>query len=123
MSNSNIEIDLLKLDGAKVQEIQGRTQIRRCVCVPIDNRVGTVTDAYFARQGDGELHEVKLKGVLLHLTAFELRSKEKGQSHLIKPSFSREMYEGMTEDQVRRVPWIGNVKPWSKPEGGSGSDW
>lgn len=113
----------MKLDGAKVQDIQGRTQTRRCVCVPIDNQVGTVTDAYFVRMGDGKLQEVKLKGVLLHLTAFELRSKDKGQSHLVKPSFSREMYERMTEEEVRKVPWIGNVKPWSKPEGGSGSDW
>ena len=115
----------MKLDGAKVQDVQGKTQTRRCVCVPIDNRVGTVTDAYFTRgQDTGELREVKLKGVLLHLTAFELRVKDKGQSHLIKPSFSRETYERMTDEQVRRVPWIGNVKPWSKPEDeGQGKDW
>lgn len=125
MSNFNIEIDLLKLKGAKVQDVQGRTETRRCICIPIENRIGTVTDAYFTRgELSGELVEVKKKGVMLALTAFELRSKERGQSHLLKPALAKDVFDNLSEEQQHKIPWIGNMKPWNKPEGGSdGGDW
>ena len=124
MSNYNIEIDLLKLKGAKVADVQGNTETRRCICVPINNRVGTVTDAYFIRdERTGELVEVKKKGVTLVLSAFELQRKDRGQSHMIKPGFNKETFERLTDEQLREVPWIGNLKPWQMGGGGSGSDW
>ena len=124
MSNYNIEIDLLKLKGAKVADVQGNTETRRCICVPINNRVGTVTDAYFIRdERTGEMVEVKKKGVTLVLSAFELQRKDRGQSHMIKPGFNKETFERLTDEQLREVPWIGNLKPWQKGGGGSGSDW
>ena len=124
MANFNIEIDLLKLKGAKVADVQGNTETRKCICIPINNEIGTVTDAYFTRgELSGELLEVKKKGVTLSLTAFELKKGEDGQSHLIKPSISKEVFERLSEDQQRRIPWIGNLKPWKKPAGGSGADW
>ena len=120
MSNYNIEIDLLKLSGAKVQDVRGIAETRRCICIPIDNKVGTVTDAYFARgEKPGEIVEVKKSGVCLSLTAFALRNGERGQSHLIKPAFSKETFDRMTEEQLRKMPWIGNLKPWEKKNGGS----
>ena len=124
MPNFNIEIDLLKLNGAKVADVQGNTEVRRCICIPIDNHEGTITDAYFTRGEDsGELLEVKKKGVMLSLTAFELKKGENGQSHLIKPSLSREVTDRMDEGSRRRSPWIGNLQPWKNPAGGSGADW
>ena len=123
MSNYNVEIDLLKVKGARVADVKGNTRVRRCICIPIDNAVGTVTDSYFTRdQVTGERVEVRKKGVSLNLTAFELASKERGQSHLLKPSLSKETYESLTEEQRRMVPWIGNLKPWERPDG-AGEDW
>ncbi len=124
MSNYNIEIDLLKLKGAKVADVQGKTQTKKCVCVPIDNSTGTVTDAYITRdQETGKRVEVKKKGVRLNLIAYEMQRKERGQSHLVKPSLSKEAMEQLPEDQARLIPWIGNMKPWNNDGGNSGSDW
>lgn len=124
MSNYNIEIDLLKLKGAKVADVQGKTQTKKCVCVPIDNSTGTVTDAYITRdQETGKRVEVKKKGVRLNLIAYEMQRKERGQSHLVKPSLSKEAMEQLPEDQARLIPWIGNMKPWNNDVGNSGSDW
>ena len=124
MSNYNIEIDLLKLKGAKVADVQGKTQTKKCVCVPIDNSTGTVTDAYITRdQETGKRVEVKKKGVRLNLIAYEMQRKERGQSHLVKPSLSKEAMEQLPEDQVRLIPWIGNMKPWNNDGGNPGSDW
>ena len=98
MSNYNIEIDLLKLKGAKVADVQGKTQTKKCVCVPIDNSTGTVTDAYITRdQETGKRVEVKKKGVRLNLIAYEMQRKERGQSHLVKPSLSKEAMEQLPE--------------------------
>jgi hypothetical protein len=124
MSNYNIEIDLLKLKGAKVADVQGKTQTKKCVCVPIDNSTGTVTDAYITRdQETGKRVEVKKKGVRLNLIAYEMQRKERGQPHLVKPSLSKEAMEQLPEDQARLIPWIGNMKPWNNDGGNSGSDW
>ena len=83
-----------------------------------------MTDAYFIRdERTGELVEVKKKGVTLVLSAFELQRKDRGQSHMIKPGFNKETFERLTDEQLREVPWIGNLKPWQKGGGGSGSDW
>ena len=122
MTNYNIVLDLLKIRGAKVMDVKGRTETRRCVVLPIDNATGTVSDAY-SREQDGERVEVRTKGVYLNLTAFELREKNRGQSHLVKPAFAREVFERMTDEQLRQVPFIGNMKPWTKDGEPSGSDW
>lgn len=124
MSNYNIEIDLLKLPGAKVRDIQGKTEMRSCICIPIDSRLGTVADSFFTRDPyTGIVKEVMKKGVTLRLTAFEIGSNPDGQSHLIKPAVSREVFATMTEDQKHKMPWIGNIKPWAKPAGDNSSDW
>lgn len=123
MSNFNIEIDLLKLKDAKVADVQGRSQTRRCICIPINNDFGTVTDSYLTRDPQsGEVQEVRKKGVTLKVVAYELKDPSKGQSHLLKPAVNKETYERLTEEDLRKMPWIGNVKPWESPDP-SGSDW
>lgn len=37
MANYKIKIDLLKLNGAFVKDIQGKTTTKRCLCLPIDD--------------------------------------------------------------------------------------
>ena len=36
-----------------------------------------------------------------------------GISHGLKPAFSREVSERMTEEEVYATPWMGTVKPWN----------
>ena len=107
MSNYDIEIDLLKLKGAKVE---GEN-----VVIPINNKYGTVVDRYTGKDGrTGLPTEVFLDGVKLKLSAFELKNQLRGQTHLIKPSFNKQTYDCLTEEQLRSVPWIGTLKPWMK---------
>jgi len=109
MSNYNIEIDLLKLKGARVMDAEGEHGI----FVPINNTIGTVSDAF---QVMGQISHTlvwqRRKGVILKVTALGMTSQERGQSHLIKPHISKEVFERLTEDQLKRVPWIGNLRPW-----------
>lgn len=123
LSNFNIEIDLLKLKGAKVQDIRGRSETRRCIVIPIDNETGTVKDSYYTRNERGELITVPLESVTLRLTAFELRDKSRGNSHLIKPAFSRQVNELMTDKQRRQIPFIGAIMPWAPSSEGEKEDW
>lgn len=112
MANLNLSIDLTKLKGAKVMEIQGEFRTRKCVVIPIDNHVGTVCDGYMAKTPDGLATEKFFEDVKLNLIAVEYRKKKHGISHGLKPAFSQEMSEKMTEEEVYATPWMGTVKPW-----------
>ena len=112
MANLNLSIDLTKLKGAKVMEIQGKTATRKCVVLPIDNELGTVCDGYISKTPEGLPTERYFDDVKLNLVAIEYRQKKHGISHGLKPSFSREVSERMTAEEVYATPWMGTVKPW-----------
>lgn len=55
------------------------------------------------------------KGVYLDLIAFEIdpaKRKEKGDSHLLKQSFSKEIREAMTEQELKDLPILGGLQVW-----------
>ena len=112
MSNYNLKIALTKLKGAKVMEIQGKTCTKTCVVIPIDNEEGTVRDSYEGKI-DGMPTTKFLDDVQLNLTAFEFREKKYGQTHGLKASFSKKRMESMSEEELRSMPFVGNMKPWS----------
>ncbi len=112
MSNYNLTIALTKLKGAKVMEIQGKTCTKTCVVIPIDNEEGTVRDSYEGKI-DGLPTMKSLEDVQLNLTAFEFREKKYGQTHGIKASFSKKRLERMSEEELRSMPFVGNMKPWA----------
>lgn len=128
MSNYNLTIALTKLKGAKVMEIQGKTCTKTCVVIPIDNEEGTVRDSYEGKI-DGLPTSKPLNDVQLHLTAFEFREKKYGQTHGLKASFSKKRMESMAEDELRAMPFVGNMKPWvvadddDLPAGNEKADW
>lgn len=117
MSNYNIEIDLMKIEGAKLKDILYDTQVKRCVCLPIDNEVGTITDALSVKNEEtGEIERRSRRGVILKLTAFALPDPVSEQSHLIKPAYGKTMYQQLSPELRRLVPWVGNLRPW-EPKG------
>ena len=116
MGNFNIQVDLTKLQGARVMDIQGNKSTRQCVVIPIDNKVGTIADGYLAQTPDGLLTTKYFSEVKLSMVAIEYKQKKHGISHGLKPSFSQQYQERMTEDQLRNTPWIGTVKPWVVPD-------
>lgn len=132
MPNFNIRIALTKIKGAKIMEIEGKSCKRTCVVIPIDNEVGTVQDSYEGKI-DGMPTTKPLEDVQLNLTAFQFREPRYGNTHGIKCAFSKKKMERMKEEELRAMPFIGNLKPWSVPQPddddlpvgneGNGDDW
>lgn len=109
--NYNLRIALTKIKGAKVMDIEGKTCTKRCVVIPIDSEEGTVQDSYEGKI-DGLPTTKYLSDVMLNLTAFEFKEKKYGQSHGIKASFSKKKLERTTEEELKSMPFVGNMKPW-----------
>lgn len=109
--NYNLRIALTKIKGAKVMDIEGKTCTKRCVVIPIDSEEGTVRDSYEGKI-DGLPTTKFLSDVMLNLTAFEFKEKKYGQSHGIKASFSKKKLERTSEEELRAMPFVGNMKPW-----------
>lgn len=94
MANYGIKLDLLKLKGATVRNLQGRTATKRCLIIPVDE-----CDGMFL----GE------KGCYLNLTAIEMQNPKYNDTHCIKPEISKERREAMTEEEQNAVPIIGGL--------------
>ena len=112
-------------------DVEGKTCTKRCVVIPIDNEEGTVVDSYEGKI-DGIPTWKPLDDVNLNLSAFEFKEKRYGQSHGVKAQFSKRRMERMSEDELRSMPFIGNMKPWvianapdddDLPVGNENEDW
>lgn len=95
MQNFGIKIDLLKSKGAFVTNIVGRTATKRCLAIIIDE-----SDLYI-----GE------KGIYLDLVAFEMKEKKFDDTHLVKASMSKEVWDALTDEQRNGIPILGSMKP------------
>ena len=93
MGNFSIKEDLLKLKGAFITNFKGRTETKRCLVIPVD---------------DSE------KGVYLNLTAIEMENPQYKETHCIKQSLDKEIYEALSEEQRQSLPIIGGMRPLVK---------
>lgn len=93
MANYSIKTDLLKLQGAFVSDIQGKTATKRCICIPLD--------------GSGLY--VGQKGIYLNLTAVELKEPKYEDTHLVKVNVPTETYKALTEEQRKAIPILGGL--------------
>lgn len=100
MSNYSIKEDLLKLKGAFITNLKGKTATKRCLVIPLDD----------ARLFLGQ------KGCYLNLTALEMQNSQYGDTHCLKQSFDKEVYEQMTEEERNAQPIIGGLKPLKRSE-------
>ena len=108
--NSAIEVKLSRIKGSFCHEFTGKTGVKKnCICIPIENQLGLVTDGY---QDKKNLQWV-CTDVTLHLTAIEMKEEKFGQTHFFKPSFSREVFERMSEEEQRAYPVLGGIKPFA----------
>lgn len=98
MANYSIRTDLLKLQGAFVTNIKGKTATKRCLCVPIDD------SGLFL----GE------KGCYLSMTAIEMQNPQYGETHCIKVSYDKEVYERMSDEERSALPIIGGLHPLAR---------
>ena len=91
------KLNLAQLKG-QVKVMQGQSGMIECLVLPL------VANNLFK----GE------KGIYLDLIAFEIENK-KGDSkdtHLVKQSLSKEIFEKMTDEEKKAMPIIGNLRVW-----------
>lgn len=93
MANYSIKTNLLKLQGAFVTNIKGKTATKRCLCIPIDD------SGLFL----GE------KGCYLNMTAIEMQNPQYNETHCLKVSYAKEVYERMTDEERQAQPIIGGL--------------
>lgn len=94
MANYSIKTDLLKLKGAFVTNLRGKTATKRCLIIPVDEA------GLF----------VGKKGVYLNLTAIEMQNPKFSETHCVKVSLDKERYDAMTEEERQAQPIIGGMK-------------
>ena len=94
MANYSIKTDLLKLKGAFVTNLKGKTATKRCLIIPVDE----------ANLYVGE------KGAYLNMTAIEMREPKYSETHCVKQSLDRERYDAMTDEERNAQPILGGMK-------------
>ena len=101
MSKISGKLNLLQLHAVR-KMITGQLGPVECLVIPIQKNNLFV----------GE------KGVYLDLIAFEVdpakRNADSKDTHLIKQSFSKEVREKMTDEQLKALPILGNLQVWGE---------
>lgn len=100
MQNHGIKINLLKMCGAFVTNLKGKTETKRCLVIPVD---------------DAHLY-VGQKGCYLNMTAIEMQNSQYGDTHCIKQNLDRQVYEAMSEQERSEMPIIGSMRPLEKSQ-------
>ena len=95
MANFSIKTDLLKLKGSFVTNLKGKAETKRCLVIPVED----------AQLFLGE------KGVYLNLTALEMREERYGDTHIVKQSLPKDVYQAMTDEERNAQPILGSLKP------------
>lgn len=93
MANYSIKTDLLKLQGAFVTNIKGKTATKQCLCIPIAE-----SGLFLGKQG-----------CYLNLTAIEMQNPQYNDTHCIKPDIPRDKREAMTKDEQNAIPIVGGL--------------
>jgi len=100
MSNISGKLNLMQLKAA-IRSMTGKDGLPiDCVVLPIE--------ANHLFKGE--------KGIYLDITAFEIKEK-KGESkdtHLVKQSLPKEVYDALTDDQKKALPILGNLRVWGE---------
>lgn len=101
MTDFNGKLNLLKLKRAGVMQIQGRTEMLRCLVIPIeDNNIFISTD-----------ENNRPKAAYLDLTAWALKNPKYEETYMIKQSLPKEVREKMTDEEKKAMPILGGLKP------------
>lgn len=93
MANFSIKTDLLKLKGAFVTNIKGKTATKQCLCIPIEE-----SGLFLGKQG-----------CYLNTTAIEMQNPRFEDTHCLKVSYDKEVYERMTKEERDAQPIVGGL--------------
>jgi len=97
MSRISGKINLLNL-YAQRKMMKGKSGEMECLILPIKMNKLFIGD----------------KGIYLDLIGFEIEKPAEGSkdTHLLKQSFSKEEREKMTDNELRDLPILGNLRVW-----------
>lgn len=102
MGNISIKINLRQFKNViKDMKRQDGTTVK-CLVLPIEQN---------------QFH-VGEKGIYADLTAFEIKNKvgDTKDTYLVKQSFSKEVFDAMSDDDKKALPILGNAIVWSRQE-------
>ena len=96
-------MNLLKFKNACIVTVQGKIQAKRGVFIPVDDN-----NLFISADED-----LKPKGAYLDFMAWENQQPGKyGDTHSLRQSLAKEVRDRMTEDELKAVPYFGNMKPY-----------
>ena len=93
--NYSIKIDLLKLKGAFMRDLQGSTATKKCVIIPVEDN-----DIFIGK-----------RGCYLDITALEMQNPQYGETHFIKTDIPKAKRDAMSDEERRAQPILGGMKP------------
>lgn len=99
MSTISTKINLTQFKHV-IRKMQGKEGIVDCIVLPIDTN-------HFYR---GE------KGVYADFRGFELKEKRENQTHLVKQSYPKEVFDKMTDQEKSEMPIVGSHLVWAPRE-------
>ena len=95
MSNWDVKVNLLKIKGGALVNLKGKTATKECIVIPVED----------AGLFKGE------KGVYLDLVAWEHRDQKYEDTHYLKLSVKKEVWDALTDEQKRAFDICGGMKP------------
>lgn len=102
--NYSGKMNLLRLKNSCIVTVTGKTGVKkRGVFIPIDeNNIFISAD-----------ESLRAKGAYINFNAWENQQPGKyGDTHSIRQSLAKEVRERMTEEELKEVPYFGNMKPY-----------
>ena len=98
--NIFIRINLAAFNSAGVARLQGRTGIKKCLIIPIEEN--------FLYEGN--------KGVYADFVGWRNEKLSGSDTHLIKQSLSKEVRETLSNEERMALPTFGSVRPMQVSE-------
>lgn len=96
--NLSIKINLTRIKGANLVNLKGKTDaVKQCVVLPVED-CGLFV---------GE------KGVYIDIVAIPYKEPKHDQTHFIKQSIDKDIYNYMTEEERGNIPIIGGLKEFT----------
>lgn len=95
--NYTVKLDISKIAGAFACNIKGKTSMKQCICIPTD------ANGVFVGQ----------KGIYIDLRVSELAEDRQkfDDTHVVRQSFPKGVFEKMTDEQKKNIPLLGGMKP------------
>lgn len=115
MSNFTVKLNLLRLHKAGVMNIKGKTGVKRCVVIPVDE------NDIFVGVADGKAKSAYLNAMMWENLNRDTRQPEEdsyGNSHRVCLELGKEVREKLSQDELKAMQVIfGNASVLKSTQG------